>query len=174
MSKQEIAIKCKGTSLIDISQLKDFQGNLKELKESEYNKLKNSIIKYGFRIPIFVWQNNLLDGHQRIFTINKMCENGYYLNKKIPVIDIEAKDKREAKKLLLLINSRYGKVTDEGLYEFIETNDLNFDELKLELDLPEINLDDFQANFYDDVETNESEIDGLETKNECPKCGYKW
>lgn len=150
MDKKIIQIKCKGTNSININQLKDFQGNLKELRESEYNKLKNSIIKNGFRIPVFVWNNNLLDGHQRIFTIKKMCENGYELKEKIPVIEIEAKDKKEAKELLLLINSRYAKITNEGLYEYLETNELNFDNLKLELDLPEIDLDDFNANFYDE------------------------
>lgn len=172
--QKEILIKCKGTSSIGINQLKDFQGNLKESREPEYEKLKKSIIKNGFRIPIFVWKDNLLDGHQRIFTIKKMCENGYELKEKIPVVEIEAKDKKEAKKLLLLINSRYAHITEDGLYEYIETNKLNFDDLKLELDLPEIDLDNFSANFYDDIEIKEKEIDELKTENECPKCGYKW
>ncbi len=130
---------------VNIKELENFQGNLKELQESEFKKLSKSIEKYGFKIPIFVWNNKILDGHQRVFVLKKQGYNGT-----IPVVRLEAKNIKEAKELILLINSRYGKITDEGLYEFIETGDLDFDELKELVDLPEIDLEDFEMGYYKD------------------------
>ena len=57
--EKEILIKCKGTAEIALDKLQDFQGNLKKLKDDEYQKLKSSIIKYGFRFPVFVWKSNI-------------------------------------------------------------------------------------------------------------------
>ena len=53
----EIKITCDGTEYIDYRQLKPFQGNLKTITEENLQKLKNSIIKYGFTVPAFVWQS---------------------------------------------------------------------------------------------------------------------
>jgi hypothetical protein len=174
---KSIDIRCKGSRYIRIDSLINFQGNLKELKKEEYYKLKTSLIKYGFRFPVLVWenegQNYFLDGHQRIFVVKELLKEGYTIED-IPVVDVEAKDKQEAKKLLLFINSRYGKITDEGLYEYIETSGLDFAELKTELDLPEIDLNKFGASYYEDIEIKEKEIEKLEIENKCPKCGYEW
>lgn len=146
-----IQIRCKGTHSLPLDSLQNFQGNLKELRESEYRKLRKSIEKYGFRFPIFVWGNFILDGHQRIFTLKKMVGEGWSIDP-IPVIEIEADNEREAKRLVLLISSRYGHVTDEGLYEFIMTSEFNFDELKEEVDLPEIDFDKFEKSYFEEKE----------------------
>ncbi len=67
----------------------------------------------------------------------------------IPVVEIEAENEKEAKKLLLLISSRYGHVTEEGFYEFVSMNELDWEELKLEIDLPEI-TDEFWEGYAKD------------------------
>ena len=102
-------------------------------------------------------------------------EEGYTVEK-IPVADIEAESEVEAKKKLLLFNSQYGKIDDQGLYEFIETSGIDFEEFKEEMTLPDIDMEHFSASFYDDIENpiNESEIEELETDHQCPECGYKW
>ena len=117
--KKEIPITCEGTQYMPINQLENFQENLKELKEVNYNKLKKVIEKYGFSFPVFVWNNKIIDGHQRIFVIKKMMEEGYTIGD-IPVVNIQARNEREAKEKILLAIAEYGTVTDEGLYEFIE------------------------------------------------------
>lgn len=149
MNIKQIQIHCKGTSILPLDSLQNFQGNLKELRESEYKKLRKSIEKYGFRFPIFVWKNYILDGHQRIFTLKKMISEGWSIDP-IPIVEIEAENEREAKHLVLLISSRYGHVTDWGLYEFIMTSELNFDELKEEIDLPEIDFEKFEKSYFDE------------------------
>lgn len=138
--KGEIAIKCRGTGEIPLSDLRDFQGNLKELVEAKFKKLKASIQKNGFRFPVFTWKDYILDGHQRIFVLNRMVEEGWKIGN-IPVVEIEAKNKREARKLLLLISSRYGEIKGDGLIEFFKNSGIGFEELKNEIALPEIDLE---------------------------------
>jgi len=195
---KKIKIECQGQELVDISELTPLQGNLKELSEINYNKLKNSILKYGFSFPAFVWRYEnkkyILDAHQRLFTLKKMINEGYELqDNKIPVVYIQAVDKREAKEKLLQLNSQYGKITDEGMYEFINEIDseLNIEDLSKDLNLPDFDLDYFVDGWVNekgvevdeseysclmDNEIREKEIDenSIKTSNECPNCGYKW
>ena len=103
---------------IDYRTLKDFQGNLKDLTEKHYNKLKKSLGKQ-FDFPFFVWkdaENNhwIFDGHQRHRVLSKELATPYEL----PCIFIDAKDEKEAKKKLLALNSQYGTMTKEGFDEF--------------------------------------------------------
>lgn len=137
---KNIKIKCRGTASVPINKLVDFQGNLKKLKSDEYAKLKLSIMKYGFRFPVFVWGKNIIDGHQRVYTVKKMLSEGYKISGNIPVVSIQAKDRAEAKKLLLIYNSRYGQVTQEGFIEFLKDSDIDFADISGELVYPEIDL----------------------------------
>jgi hypothetical protein len=137
--KGEIPIKCRGTREVPLFELKEFQGNLKELSETKFEKLKASIERNGFRFPVFTWGDYILDGHQRIFVLNRMVEEGWRIGK-IPVVEIEAKDKREAQRLLLLISSRYGEIREDGLRDFLKESRIDFDELKKEIALPEIDV----------------------------------
>jgi hypothetical protein len=143
MKKKEIKIKCKGTNYVPIDSLLALQGNLKELKEADYKKLRKSIEDRGFRVPIFVWENWILDGHQRMFTIKKMLTDGWTIGP-VPVVEIEAKDKKEAMELLLLISSRYGEVTEDGFAEFLSLGEIDLEKIMDEIKLPEIDEDTFK------------------------------
>lgn len=155
---KRIKITCKGQKYIDINQLVNFQGNLKELSRKKYNKLKNLIIKYGFSFPVFVWKdhNEIIDGHQRVLVVKDMAGKGYTIDK-IPVVEIEAKDKQEVAEKLLALNSKFGKMTDEGLYEFINTNDVDFENIYKDLELTDINIDKFLTGFLKD-ETKDDDV----------------
>ena len=108
--------------VIDYRVVKDLQGNLKDLNKKNYEKLKNVLLKRGFDIPLFLWNNGddhfLMDGHQRlrVMTTEDMSDDGNY---EVPYILIEAADHREARAKLLEITSQYGKVTYEGFEELI-------------------------------------------------------
>ena len=131
---QTISIKCEGAGTIELAELTELQGNLKARTDIDYDKIKLSIIKYGFSFPFFVWRgegkNYILDGHGRMATLCKMQKDGYIIPP-LPVDFIEAKDKKEAKQKLLRLNSQYGKMTKESVLEFAEDIDLNFDEIAL-------------------------------------------
>jgi len=85
----KIKITCNGSKYLPIGKLKNFQGNLKELRADELEKLKRSILKYGFSFPVFVWQSWIMDGHQRIFAVKELLKEGHTIGD-IPVVEIEA------------------------------------------------------------------------------------
>lgn len=128
-----ISIKCDTKDTLNIAEMTELQGNLKSRNDVDYDKIKLSIIKYGFSFPFFVWKsdkNYILDGHGRFETLCRMQKDGYLIPD-VPVVFVEAKDLKEAKQKLLRLNSQYGKMTKESVLEFAEDIDLNFDEIAL-------------------------------------------
>lgn len=107
-----------------ISDFKASQGELKYLSEKNYNKLKKTIEKRGFDIPVYVWVDEdgtkwLLDGHQRQHVLTT---EGW--NDPIPYLVIKASSMDAAMSRLLEITSQYGTITQEGIDNFIATYEL--------------------------------------------------
>lgn len=108
-----------------IADLLPTQGDLKDLTEVNYNKLKNVIERRGFSYPVYVWEDkdkvlHLLDGHQRQRVLNR---EGW--NEPIPYLKVPARDLKEAMARLLEITSQYATITQEGIDEFIGRYELN-------------------------------------------------
>ena len=108
-----------------IADLLPTQGNLKDLSETNYKKLKNTIERRGFSYPVYVWEDadgllHLLDGHQRR---QVLTTEGW--NDPIPYLKVPAKDLQEAMARLLEITSQYATITQEGIDEFIGKYELN-------------------------------------------------
>lgn len=126
-----------------------FQGNLKEMSKDSALKLRESIFKHGWIAPVFVWDKNyILDGHGRLLVLQELIKEGYTIGP-IPIVDIEAKTKKEAGEILLSINSKYQRMTEEGLYEFLHEMDISLDDLPY-IELPDIDLEQFKAGYFDD------------------------
>ena len=51
-----IEIKCTGSDTIQLHELTEFQGELKERSAGDVEKIKKSIKKHGVAFPIFIWQ----------------------------------------------------------------------------------------------------------------------
>ena len=49
----EIKITCDGSEYFDIDDFCELQGELKSLSEDSYNRLKKSILEFGFSFPVF-------------------------------------------------------------------------------------------------------------------------
>src|SRR5215813_6862305 len=98
MSKPTINIRCEAAVNINLADLTQLQGDLKELSEGNFNKLKTSILKHGITFPFFVWQNQsvnyILDGTQRDRVLKRMIEEGYQVPP-LPCALIQAKDRKE-------------------------------------------------------------------------------
>ena len=146
---QTISIKCETKDTLELAELTELQGGLKERTDVDYDKIKLSIIKFGFSFPLFVWKsgktNYLCDGHGRFATLCKMQKDGYLIPP-LPVVYIQCKNKAEAKQKLLRLNSTYGKMTKESVLEFAEDLEINFDEIQL----PDTTID-----FSDDADAVE-------------------
>ena len=166
-----IKICCTGSELIELDDLKELQGNLKDLSDYNYTRLKESILEYGFSFPVFVWKkgkvNYIMDAHQRVKTLKKLRDEEEFIIPKIPVVFVQAKDKREAKEKLLQLNSNYGKITQEGLSEFFNEPgfELDFEKLKDKIDLPDFDMDlfDLDVEDYTDLDKQmDEDLKGME------------
>ena len=172
MSKKTILIKCKGNRAVPFNEFRNFQGNLKDLTKERATELMKQIKDLGWVAPVFVWnKTEILDGHQRLAVLPLLFKEGYTIGE-IPVVDVEAQDKREAAKILLAINSRYGQITEEGLYEFMSIMDLEQIDLS-GLELPEIDLEHFSEGYLNVLSPEEKEKTG-EKNMKCPSCGYEF
>lgn len=149
---QTVQIRCKAAINLDLDQLTPMQGDLKELSQTNFQKLKQSILRHGIIFPFFVWQcngnNYILDGTQRDRVLTRMGEEGFQIPP-LPCALIEAKDRKEAAEKILLISSQYVKMSNNSLEQFLSANDLDLMELNDELELPSIDLDFFKgADFH--------------------------
>lgn len=102
-----ITIACKAADTLPLEKLTVIQGDLKSLSDSNSEKLKSSIIKYGFSAPIFVWESgikkpkyNILDGTQRVAVLKMLQKDGYKIPD-LPVVYISAKNKKEAMEIVV-------------------------------------------------------------------------
>ena len=160
-----------GLPLYEINSLVPLQGDYKILNKKDFEKMKKSFIKHGFSFPVKIWTDNkginfIIGGHQRlkILKIFNSCIVVDYINTdgglietqrnkyneiKIPCELVQAKNRIEAIKLLLLEDSRFGTTNndssffkDEGLsikdFDDFSIQDLNLDNI---LDVTGLDLD---------------------------------
>lgn len=128
--------------MLPISEIEAFQGKLKSIDEENFDKLKRSILKYGFSFPIFVWNKKILDGHQRLAAVKKLITEGEKVKgDRLPVVSIQARDEKEAAEKLLLINSHYAKIEQEGFELFIENFEIEIEDMSHLLEIPDVVID---------------------------------
>ena len=153
-----ISIKCETSEKLEIAEMTEMQGGLKERTDIDYDKIKLSICKFGFSFPFFIWKsgnkNYLIDGHGRFATLCKMQKDGYIIPP-LPVVYIQCKNKTEAKQKLLRLNSQYGKMTKESVLEFAEDIDLNFDEIALPDSVIDFSEEGIPTNLDEDMQSIE-------------------
>lgn len=149
---EKIKITCRTNDYLPINEIENFQDQLKTIDDSELEKLKQSILKYGFSFPLFIWQNKLLDGHQRLTAVKNLINNDDIEidGGKLPVVFIDAEDEKEAAEKLLLINSRYAKITQNGFESFVERYNVNLPDFSGLLVIPEIEINIPQIDFPDE------------------------
>lgn len=175
---EKIQINCKGNESLALSTLTPIQGNLKKLSKENKQKLRASILKHGFSFPFFVWRtpknkvNYILDGHGRLETLLEMEKEGFILPT-FPVVFIEALNLDDAKSKLLTISSQYGKFTEKGVKEFIDSFDFAPDSSLFDtIDIPFIDLSLEEPDLID-VKSHKRDMnkDGSDHLKHCPECG---
>ena len=129
-----IVINCTGSDTIELDELADFQGALKQRSAADINKIIKSIKKHGFSFPFFVWAhddiNHVLDGHGRLAALKKMQTDGEEIPA-LPCVYVEAENEAEAKEKLLKLNSQYGHMTAESVADFLDGMEIELDDLAL-------------------------------------------
>ena len=129
-----IVINCTGSDTIQLHELTEFQGELKERSAGDVEKIIKSIKKHGFSFPFFVWKNdgknNVLDGHGRLLALKQMAAAGEEIPA-LPCVYISAKNEAEAKEKLLKLNSQYGHMTADSVADFLDGMEIELDDLAL-------------------------------------------
>lgn len=156
MSKQ-IVNKVETKDYLYLNEVIVFQGKLKSITSDDLNKLKKSLIKSGIDICFHIWKdskgkNQILDGTHRFYALTALKEEGYEIPK-LPVVYVKAQSRKEAAKVVLISNSRYAKMTQESISDFMIDMELNLDDLEF-LDIPELNMDDFNLEENNEYEGN--------------------
>lgn len=151
MSKT-IRIAVEGKFSLPIAKLEPFQGTLKTLAKEQYEKIRQEILDEGFSFVVHVWQheghNYIIDGHQRIFTLNQLAKIEDYNIPDIPVAIVHASSFKSAKRKVLAGASQYGRVNKKGLYDFMTENQLSLEEVARNFDFQEIDFGDFGDEYF--------------------------
>ncbi len=144
------------TELVEWKKLVPFQpDNLKKTEPHKLQKLANSLCQNGFSMNFYVWEKEgqilIIDGHSR-HEVLQLLESGAIYPKdpsgkeyqvtvpeKLPCSFLHLKNKTEAKKAVLIYNSKYKNIDSDILAEWV--SDLNLDELKSQIEIPELKLD---------------------------------
>ena len=144
------------TEMVEWKKLVPFQpDNLKKTEPHKLQKLANSLCQNGFSMNFYVWEKDgqilIIDGHSR-HEVLQLLESGAIYPKnpdgkeyavtipdKLPCSFLHLKNKTEAKKAVLIYNSKYKNIDSDILAEWV--SDLNLDELKSQIEIPELNID---------------------------------
>lgn len=158
-----------------LADLVEFQGELKDLDNKRYNRLKKSIKDKGLFIPFFVWQCEadntiyILDGHQRKRVLSKEGFSG-----NVPCVVIEADNEIDAKERLLVISSQYGKITQEGFDAFTYDLDTSFIQDTTYFDGLPFVYGDFDIAPLDDLEDEQEPQDSEPQIDKAKELAEKW
>jgi len=148
--------KVKNSAVKEIYKLEVMQGQLKKLSDDNKKKLKASILKYGFSMPLFLWagHDRILDGTQRLIVIKELLEEGHTLETgdSLPIVEIEADNEKQAAELILAISSQFGLITEDNLVDFIKRFELNVEDLEKITTMPNIDMGNIMFDSEDGID----------------------
>ena len=144
------------TEMVEWKKLVPFQpDNLKKTEPHKLQKLANSLCQNGFSMNFYVWEKDgqilIIDGHSRHEVLQLLESGAIYpknpdgkeysvtIPEKLPCSFLHLKNKTEAKKAVLIYNSKYKNIDSDIMAEWV--SDLNLDELKSQIEIPELKLD---------------------------------
>ena len=152
----------------ELAQWKDFQfiqqGDFKELPSEAKAKLMVSVLANNFTQPFYAWKDDqdgliyCLDGKHRTIILLELIEQGYQVPDLLPTTFIHCENKQEAAKLVLIYSSIYAKITQQGLFDFIEMYELQYSQLSEEVNIPEMDWGKFIGDQARDFSTQNDEL----------------
>ena len=148
-----------------ICDLIPMDSNPRYLTEKQKQDLEHSLKKFNLvEIPVINTDNTILAGHQRLTILQLMGRGNEEIEVRVPAKKLSQKDVKE-------YNIRSNK--NVGSWDF-EILDLNFDKNELlDWGFEEWELENFKMTIPEkNIEIDEEKL--KDTKNECPKCGFKW
>jgi len=116
---------------------------MKRHSKSHIEKLKKSLIKNGIVSPFHIWvtgkKTYILDGHTRQRVMGELKEEGMKIPNLMPGNVIQCKNMVEAKELVLIYDSSYGKIVQSAFDIFVE--DIKIEDIEDTVNIEGIKLD---------------------------------
>lgn len=164
--KKEIKIRCEGAVEVLLDDLHEMQGELKTLSREDHERLRGEILKSGFSFPPHVWRDPegkhwILDGHQRIKVVRRLVELEGYAKPAIPISFVIAESFEEARGKLLAAASAYGKVTNDGLVEYLRETEIGAEEMMARFRFAEIDMPKFAEAHFQMDGADEGDLSGV-------------
>lgn len=153
------------------------QDDFKEWVEDGDTKLIESLLKYQFCDPFKVWESKgklyCLDGKHRVLDLQVIEKQGYVVPEKLPATFIRCANRKEAAELVLVYSSAYAKITQQGLFDFVEKFKLDVPELRKSINIPDFSFQRFEQKFdlFDVENAEEPEVYFEEDENIMVKPG---
>ncbi len=126
------------------------QDDFKGWSNSDKERLKTSILQNHFSQPFYVWKADdgitwCLDGRHRYLMLLHLQENeGVSIPATLPATFVSCGSKKEAAELVLQYSSIYARVQEKGLLDFMKAFELDFEAMKMKIDLPDFDMLDFE------------------------------
>ena len=140
------------------------QEDFKEWFPSGDEKLRESLLKFQFVDPFKVWEHEgtlyCLDGRHRYLDLKHIQDQGIEVPALLPGTFIDCADLKEAASLVLVYSSAYAKITQQGLFDFVNKFQLELPELKNSINIPEFSMERYDQKFdvYDTGSAEEPEV----------------
>lgn len=167
-----INIACKGTRSLSLDEFTPFQGQLKDLSDKQFASFRKELVEHGVNRPMLVWlhkeTNFVLDGHQMLRVLLVLRDKEHFVVPALPVVDVVAASRSEAKRKLLGLASVYGRVNSDGLYEYLHDAELDVSTIE-SISIPEFKLSDFRDEY---VEHDKVKREKTPKVLICPNCNH--
>ena len=159
---------------VPVSSVVPWDKNPRGIKEDDFERLKKQINKLGVYKPLVCYKDGkkyvVLGGNMRIRALKELGV------KEVEISLVDPKTEAERIEYALSDNDRAGYYEQEQLAELVlpHLKDLNLEDFRVDVGTT-LNLKQLLERFGPDLEPREQDLDeSLETKTECPKCGYRW
>jgi len=156
-----------------IAELKEYKSNAKLHPSWHIAQIVNSIEEFGFNDPIAIDGDNvIIEGHGRLLAAKELALDSVPVIKLTHLTDTQKRTYIIAHNKLTM-NTEFDMDVLSDELEAINNMDIN-------IKLTEFGLNDISDICNDNINSSiagdgEKEFDeGIDTNNECPKCGYVW
>ncbi len=117
--------------------------NFKTIEDRFIEKLRTSLEKNGMDLPLYVWKRGkkimVIKGCKRLHVLRRMEERGYTIEK-VPVVELELKNEKEAIEAVHMSNTVYAKMTNTRTEQFMVSSDIKLEDIEDEVSFPELDL----------------------------------
>lgn len=152
-----VRIACMGAITVPLEDLRPLQDGIKELDPQDYQEMRGLIIEHGYCLPIKAWCSDegeywIIGGHQTATVLRGMRDEGWVVPW-LPISLVEARSIEEAREIVLIDASTYGREVPEKLQRFLNLSGIapgKFAKKFRMLRPPKIELPEFNRLYFMD------------------------